>query len=85
MKPVHVTPELAVIVGKEPLPRTEIAKRLWAYIKKNHLQSKTDKRVIEPDATLAKIFGSPQPIDMFEMTRKISKHIVPAKPAPASR
>lgn len=84
MKPVHVTPELAAIVGNTPIPRTEIAKLLWVYIKKNNLQSKTDKRMIEPDAKLAKVFGSPQPITMFQMTSKVSRHIVPAKPTTAT-
>lgn len=85
MKPVHVTPDLAAIVGNAPLPRTEIAKLLWDYIKKHNLQSKTDKRMIEPDAKLAKIFGSSQAISMFQMTSKVSKHILPSKtPAPAA-
>lgn len=82
MKPVHVTPELAAVIGTtQALPRTEIAKLLWAYIKKNNLQSKNDKRMIEPDAKLAKVFGSHQAISMFAMTSKVSNHILPAKPA----
>ena len=84
-KPVQVSPELAAIVGSAPLPRTEIAKRLWEYIKQHNLQSKTDKRMIEPDAKLAKVFGSNKPISMFQMTSKVSNHVVSNKPALATR
>lgn len=80
MKPVHVSEALAEIVGHGPLPRTEITKKLWDYIKKHGLQDKTNKRNINPDAKLAKVLGSPQPIDMFKMTGKVAKHIM-ASPA----
>lgn len=75
MKPVHVTETLAEVVGQGPMARTEVTKRVWDYIKKHKLQSATDRRLIEPDAKLAKVFGSNQPIDMFKMTSKIAKHI----------
>ncbi len=74
-KPVHVSEALAEIVGKGPMPRTEVTKKLWEYIKKNKLQDATEKRVINPDAKLAKVFGSNAKIDMFQMTKKVSAHI----------
>jgi len=75
MKPVQVSEALAVIVGKGPMARTEVTKKLWEYIKKHNLQDKTNKRNINPDEKLAKVLGSPQPIDMFKLTSKISKHL----------
>ncbi len=75
MKPINVSPELAEITGKGPMARTEVTKRVWDYIKKHDLQAKANRRMIEPDAKLAKVFGSNQPIDMFKMTAKISQHI----------
>jgi chromatin remodeling complex protein RSC6 len=74
MKPVQVSPELAEIVGQGSMPRTEITKKVWEYIKKHKLQDAQNKRNINPDAKLAKVLGS-QSIDMFKMTSKISKHI----------
>lgn len=75
MKPVQISDELAAIVGQGPLPRTEITKRLWDYIKKHNLQAKANRRNIEPDAKLAKVFGGTQAIDMFKMNAKINRHI----------
>lgn len=75
MKPVEVSEVLAEIVGKGPMPRTEVTKKLWEYIKKHKLQDKENKRNINPDPKLAKVFGSPKPIDMFKMTSKVSKHL----------
>lgn len=74
MKPVQISEELAEIVGRGPMPRTEITKKLWDYIKKHKLQDTKNKRNINPDAKLAKVLGS-QTIDMFKMTSKLSKHI----------
>lgn len=74
MKPVQVSDELAEIIGKGPMARTEVTKKIWDYIKKNKLQDKNNKRNIIPDAKLAKVLGS-APIDMFKMTSKISKHL----------
>lgn len=74
-RPVDVTSELAAITGPGPMPRTEIIKKLWDYIKKNKLQDPKNKRNIVPDSTLAKVFGSSAAIDMFKMTSKVSKHI----------
>lgn len=75
MQPVEFTDDLKAVVGPGPLPRTEIIKKLWAYIKKNHCQDAKNKRNIIPDDKLAKVFGTKNPIDMFQMTKKVSKHI----------
>ena len=75
MKPVQPSEELAAIVGSKPIPRTEITKKLWAYIKKNGLQDKKMKRNINPDDNLAKVFGAKKTVDMFKMTALVSKHI----------
>lgn len=74
MKPVQASPELAEIVGNDPMPRTEITKKLWDYIKKNDLQDPNNKRNIIPDTKLAKVLGS-KPINMFQMTAVVSKHL----------
>lgn len=75
MRPVGVSEALAEIVGHGPMPRTEITKKLWDYIRKHKLQDTVNKRMINPDQKLAKVLGSSTPIDMFKMTSKISKHI----------
>jgi len=75
MQPVEISDELKEVVGPGPLPRTEIIKKLWVYIKKHHCQDTKNKRNIIPDEKLAKVFGSKNPIDMFQMTKKVSKHI----------
>jgi chromatin remodeling complex protein RSC6 len=75
MKPVHVSDELAAVVGHGPMARTEVTKKLWDYIKKHKLQDTHNKRNINPDQKLAKVFGSSSPIDMFKMTSKVSKHL----------
>lgn len=74
MKPLKPSAALAAVVGKEPLPRTEIVSKLWAYIKANNLQEPTNKRMINADAKLEKIFGKPQ-VSMFEMAGLIGKHV----------
>lgn len=75
MRPLPISKELAAIVGHGPLPRTEVTKRLWDYIKKHHLQDPNNKRYIRPDDKLAVLFKSSEPISMFEMTKKIAGHI----------
>jgi chromatin remodeling complex protein RSC6 len=75
MKPVQVSKELAKIVGNGPMPRTEVTKKLWDYIKKNKLQDKENKRLINPNSELAAVLGGSASIDMFKMTSKISKHL----------
>lgn len=79
MKPVAVSDALAKIVGHGPMPRTEVTKKLWDYIKKHKLQDTKNKRNINPDEALAKVFGSSQSIDMFKMVSKISKHLKEAE------
>lgn len=74
MQPMKLTPELEAVVGKGPMPRTEVTKKIWAYIKKNKLQDPKEKRDINPDEKLAKIIGKKK-INMFEMTREVSKHL----------
>lgn len=75
MQPMKVSESLAAIVGKEPLPRTEVTKRLWAYIKKNKLQDNVNRRNINPDAALQKVFGGTKAVNMFEMTKLVNKHL----------
>ncbi len=75
MKPVHISAELTELIGPGPLPRTEVTKKVWDYIKKHKLQDPNNKRMINPDQKLAKVLGSNEPIDMFKMTGKISKHL----------
>ena len=75
MKPVTPDATLAAVVGSAPLPRTELTKKLWAYIKKNGLQDKTNKRMIKADAALKPIFGGKGTVNMFEMTKLVSKHL----------
>ena len=74
MQPLQVSEELAGVVGKGPLPRTEVTKKLWAYIKKNDCQDPKNKRNIIPDEKLAKVLGK-KAINMFEMTKLVSKHL----------
>lgn len=74
MKPVTPSAALAEVVGSKPVPRTEITKKLWAYIKKNKLQDAKNKRMIKADEALKPIFGKPS-VNMFEMTRLVSKHL----------
>lgn len=74
MKPVKPKAALAAIVGDKPMPRTEITKKLWEYIKKNKLQDPNNKRMIKPDQKLGAVLGN-SPIDMFAMTKKVSQQI----------
>jgi upstream activation factor subunit UAF30 len=74
-KPVRPSAELAAIVGQEPLPRTEITKKLWDYIKAHGLQDAHNKRQINADATLAPIFGGKTSISMFELAKLVSQHV----------
>jgi chromatin remodeling complex protein RSC6 len=74
MKPLTPSPALAAIVGTKALPRTDITKKLWAYIKKNGLQDKNNKREINCDDKLAAVMGKKK-VNMFEMNKLISKHV----------
>ena len=75
MKPVTPSPALAEVVGSKALPRTEVTKRLWAYIKKHGLQDKQNKRMINADVALKAVFGGKLVVNMFEMTKLVSKHL----------
>ena len=75
MAPVTPDSALAAVVGDKPLPRTEVTKRLWAYIKKNGLQDKKNKRMIKADDTLKPVFGGKAQVNRFEMTKLVSKHV----------
>jgi upstream activation factor subunit UAF30 len=74
MAPVTPSAALSEVVGAKPLPRTELTKKLWAYIKKNDLQDPKNKRMIRADDRLRPIFGKPQ-VNMFEMTKLVNKHV----------
>jgi chromatin remodeling complex protein RSC6 len=75
MKPLKVSAELAEVVGAGPMPRSEVVKKLWAYIKKNKLQDTKNKRNINADAKLTAVFGGKKTVNMFEMTKLVSKHL----------
>ncbi|MBI3887407.1 MAG: hypothetical protein HY302_17000 [Opitutae bacterium] len=75
MKPVTPDAALEAVVGSNPLPRTEMTKKLWAYIKKNGLQDKKNKRMINADAALKVVFGGKAQVSMFDMTKLVSKHV----------
>ncbi|MBS0605252.1 MAG: hypothetical protein JSS60_09500 [Verrucomicrobia bacterium] len=75
MQPMQISDELAAVVGRGPLPRTEVTKKLWAYIKAHKCQDTKNKRNINPDDKLAKVFGGKKTINMFEMTKLVSKHL----------
>jgi upstream activation factor subunit UAF30 len=75
MKPLQISDALAKVVGSKPLPRTEVTKKLWAYIKKNKLQDRVNKRNINADANLKAVFGGKGQVSMFEMTKLVSKHL----------
>jgi chromatin remodeling complex protein RSC6 len=75
MKPLNPDATLAEVVGSKPLPRTEVAKKLWVYIKKNGLQDSKNRRMINADAKLSAVFGGKKQVSMFEMTKLVSKHL----------
>ena len=75
MKPVTPDAVLAEVIGSKAVPRTEVTKKLWAYIKKHGLQDKKNKRMINSDASLKPVFGGKATVNMFEMTKLVSKHV----------
>ncbi|OGG60393.1 hypothetical protein A2765_03010 [Candidatus Kaiserbacteria bacterium RIFCSPHIGHO2_01_FULL_56_24] len=75
MKPMQISDDLAAVIGKGPMPRSEVVKKLWVYIKKNNLQDPANKRNIVADADLKKVFGGKGTVSMFEMTKLVSKHL----------
>ena len=66
---------LSEVIGDKPVPRTEVTKKLWAYIKKNKLQDAKNRRMINADATLKAVFGGKSSVNMFEMTKLVGKHL----------
>jgi chromatin remodeling complex protein RSC6 len=74
MKPLRPDDMLAAVVGSDPLPRTEITKKLWAYIKRNGLQDKVNRRNINADDRLRPLFDGKKTVSMFEMTKFVAKH-----------
>jgi upstream activation factor subunit UAF30 len=75
MAPLTPSPALAEVVGSKPLPRTDVTKKLWAYIKKNGLQDQKNRRMIKADDNLKPVFGGKSTVNMFEMTKLVSKHL----------
>jgi upstream activation factor subunit UAF30 len=75
MKPMMPSSTLAAVIGNSPMPRTEVTSKLWGYIKKNNLQDKTNRRMINADDKLRDVFGGKRQVSMFEMTKLVSKHL----------
>ncbi|KKP93468.1 MAG: hypothetical protein UR98_C0004G0004 [Parcubacteria group bacterium GW2011_GWA1_36_12] len=75
MKPMNISSDLAEVVGKGPMPRSEVVKKLWVYIKSKNLQDPANKRNINADEALKKVFGGKEVVNMFEMTKLVSKHL----------
>ena len=75
MQPMKISDDLAEVVGKGPMPRTEVTKKLWEYIKKHKNQDPNNKRDIIPDEKLAKVFGTKKAVNMFQMTKLVNKHL----------
>ncbi len=75
MKPLNISDDLAAVVGKGPMPRSEVVKAIWVYIKKHNLQDEKNKRNINADANLLKVFGGKKTVSMFEMAKLLSKHL----------
>ena len=75
MKPLNVSSDLAAVVGKGPMPRSEVVKKLWEYIRNNKLQDTQNRRNINADAKLKPVFGGKAVVNMFEMTKLVSQHL----------
>jgi chromatin remodeling complex protein RSC6 len=75
MKPMHPSATLAAVIGGSAMPRTEVTKKIWAYIKRNGLQDKKNRRNINADDKLKPVFGGKSTVSMFEMTKLVSKHL----------
>ena len=75
MKPMNPTAALAAVIGSGSMPRTEVTKKLWGYIKRNGLQDKSNRRMINADDKLRTVFGGKSQVSMFEMTKLVSKHL----------
>jgi len=75
MKPMHPTAALAAVVGSSPMPRTEVTKKLWQYIKRKGLQDQKERRMINADDALKVVFGGKTRVSMFDMTKLVSRHL----------
>jgi len=75
MQPMKLSDDLAAVVGKGPMPRTEVTKKIWAYIKKHDRQDPKNRRNIIADDKLKKVFGGKKTVNMFEMTKHINNHL----------
>ena len=75
MKPMTISPQLGAVIGNNPMPRTEVTKKLWAYIKRKGLQDQKNRRMINADENLKPIFGGKGQVSMFDMTKLVSKHL----------
>jgi chromatin remodeling complex protein RSC6 len=75
MKPMQPSGALGAVIGEKPMPRTEVTKKLWAYIKKNGLQDSKNRRNINADDKLKPVFGGKKTVSMFEMTKLVNKHL----------
>ena len=75
MKPMQPSTQLAAVVGSSPIPRTEVTKKLWAYIKRNGLQDSKNRRAINADEKLRPVFGGKSQVSMFDMTKMVNKHL----------
>ncbi|MEP7167919.1 MAG: SWIB/MDM2 domain-containing protein [Bacteroidota bacterium] len=75
MKPMNIGEALHPVIGNKAMPRTEVVKKLWEYIKKNKLQDAKERRNINADANLQKVFGGKKTVSMFEMTKLVNKHL----------
>ena len=75
MKEMTPSKDLAEVIGSKPVPRTEVVKKLWAYIRKNNLQDAKERRMINADDKLRVVFGGKKQVSMFEMTKLVSKHL----------
>lgn len=75
MRPMQPDETLGAVVGSNPMPRTEITKKLWTYIKRNGLQDQKERRMINADEKLGRVFGGKKQVSMFEMTKLVNKHI----------
>ena len=75
MKAMQPSPQLSAVIGSSPQPRTEVTKKIWAYIKKNNLQDSKNKRNINADEKLRDVFGGKKQVSMFEMTKLVNKHL----------
>ena len=75
MKPMTISPQLGAVIGNNPMPRTEVTKKLWAYIKRKGLQDQKNRRMINADENLKPIFGGKSQVSMFDMTKLVNKHL----------